>query len=106
MVVMSGVATTAGSTPIFYASMGSELPTTFANITVRTIARLTVSATVTVTSGLFIRSLSTSSILTKFTAARLTPQRIETLHSFHTTRSTSAGSVSPRDMLRIIARFY
>ena len=46
---MSGFDMTAGSTPIFSAAMGSTLPTTLANITIKTMERLTVAATATVT---------------------------------------------------------
>ena len=103
MVDIRGFAMTAGSTPSFSAAMGSTLPTTFANITMSTIERLTTAATVSVTPSLCRSSLSTRSIFPKFTAASVIPHRMATRNSFHMTRPTSSGSVSPREMLRITA---
>ena len=39
----------------------------------------------------------------KLTTARVRPHSKATRHSFHMTRSTSLGSVSPRDRLRMTA---
>ena len=89
--------------PIFSATMGSVQPTAFANMTTKTMVRLTVKATMMVTSGLASSSLSTSSILTKFTAASVAPQSTATRISFQMTASMSLGSVSPMDRLRITA---
>ena len=103
MVLMSGLAITAGSMPIFSASMGSVQPTHLANMTTKTIVTLTVSATSTVTSGFESSRRSTSSIFTKLTAARQTPLSTATRSSFQMTPTMSPGSVSPMDRLRMTA---
>ena len=100
---MSGLAMTAGSTPIFSATIGSVLPTTFANMTTNTIVRLTVAATMSVTASLFRSIRSTSSILMKFAAASDRPHKNATRSSFQMTFRTSAGSISPSDRLRMTA---
>ena len=51
MVVIKGLAITAGSNPSFFASIGKVHPTTFAHSTVTAIVRHTTSATITWTAG-------------------------------------------------------
>ena len=100
MVVIKGLAITAGSKPIFLASIGKEQPITFATITVKSNAMQTTAATRIVMSALS-RSLSISSILTKVATARVSPQRTETLISFQITHTISLNSISPSDIPRI-----
>ena len=103
MVLMSGLAITAGSMPIFSAAIGSVLPTALAKVTTKMSVTLTVKATSTVTSAFPSSSRSTSSIFTKLTQASETPQSTATRISFHTTLRMSRGSVSPMDRLRMTA---
>ena len=103
MVVMKGLAITAGSRPTFSASSGSEQPTHLAKITTNITVRHTTRHTGSVTSLLPSSSRSTSCILTKLAAASAAPHRNATRISFHSTASTSEKSTSPRLRARITA---
>ena len=76
MVVMNGLAITAGSKPIFFASIGRVQPINFDTIIVSASVIPTTTATITET-------LSISKSLTKLAAASVIPQSIETRNSFH-----------------------
>ena len=102
MVVMNGLATTAGSNPIFLMSIGSVQPTTFAKKMVRTRVSETTSDTIIVTSSFWSNIRSTMSIFTKLATARMIPHRIETLDSLKITLKMSLNSISPRDSERMI----
>ena len=103
MVVMKGEAMTAGSMPIFSATMGRVQPTTLAHSTVNTRVRQTTRATIGVTSGLCISQWSTNIIFAKLATARHRPHSTDTRISFHTTAAMSENSISPRDRARITA---
>ena len=101
MVVMKGLAMTAGSSLSLSASIGSVQPTIFAQQTVSSIVTHTTAATRTVTASLPISRRSTSMILQKVAAARVAPQSTATRISFQMTWSRSENSTSPRDRLRM-----
>ena len=75
---MNGLAITAGSNPIFFASIGRVEPTIFATITVSSKVKFTTKATPKPT-------LSNTISFAKFTNAKVNPHNIATLDSFHKT---------------------
>ena len=95
IVVMKGLAITAGSKPIFFASSGSVQPTNFAQNTVTTRVRHMVSATIN-------SRPSKSMSFAKLHTASVIPHTSATLNSFHMTLKMSLNSISPRDMARIM----
>ena len=95
IVVINGLAITAGSNPNFLANIGREQPTILAIDTVNTNVKHTTNATLVVT-------LSININLTKLAAAKVIPIINETLNSFHITFNKSVNSISLRDKLRII----
>ena len=95
MVVMNGLAMTAGSKPMRFASTGSEQPTSFAASTVTTSVLHTTMAT-----GMVTRSMSSN--LTKFAAASETPHKKATRASFQRIRPMSLYSISPRERPRMM----
>ena len=97
MVVINGLATTAGSKPIFLMSIGSIHPMTFAHITVSTSVSDTTRDTIIVTSSLCKSIWSTRIIFTKFAAPSTAPQRIETRDSLNITLKISLNSISLSD---------
>ena len=96
---MKGLAITAGSNPIFLASIGSEQPIILAIITVIISVKHTTSATLVVT-------LSIKSSFIKFATASVSPTSIATLISFHITFSVSLYSISLSESPRIIVTDY
>ena len=92
---MNGLAITAGSKPIFLASIGREHPIILAIITVTTSVKHTTNATLVVT-------LSIRSSLAKFAIASVSPARTATLISFHMTFNVSLYSISFNERPRII----
>ena len=76
MVVMKGLAITAGSSFNFFATMGSTQPINFAQITVRQSVSATTRATFVLTPGVLRRSPSIRIILTKHAIAREAPQML------------------------------
>lgn len=93
--MIRGLAITAGSNPIFLASIGSDEPITFATRTVIKRVRLIVRDIATSTPS---KSMS----LKKFATARVSPQRIATLVSFQITLKISLNSISSSERPRII----
>ena len=100
---MKGLAITAGSKWIRWASRGSRQPTTLAHRTVKTMVTQMTAATITVTPSLCRSIRSTTRSLTKLQAARVAPHSTATRTSFQTTRKVSENSTSPRDRPRITA---
>ena len=96
MVVINGLAITAGSNQIFFAISGSEQPTTFAIKTVTDNEMQTVAAIKTVT-------LSKIIILTKLQTAKTMPHITATRTSFQISFNISENSISFKDKLLIIA---
>ena len=103
MVVMKGLAITAGSKPIFSASSGSEQPTHLANTTTNMMVRHTTRHTTGVTAALPNSRRSTSCIFTKLAAARHEPHSSDTRSSFHRTFRMSEKSTSSRLKARMTA---
>ena len=103
MVLMKGLAITAGSRWIFSASRGSRQPTVLAQITVKIMVRQMTMATGTVSPGVWKTCMSRARSLTKLQAARVTPQITATRISFQTTSKRSVNSTSPRDRPRMTA---
>ena len=95
IVVINGLAITAGSKPIFLASIGSVQPTNFASIIVNISVKQTVRATSTVTLSIII-------IFMKLAVASVRPQSIDTRNSFQITLKISLNSMSPSESPRII----
>ena len=95
MVVIKGLAITAGSKPIFFANIGREDPTVFAIITVINNVLLTISDILNPT-------LSNNISLEKLTIARVKPLSIATLDSFQRTLKISLNSSSCNDSPRIM----
>ena len=103
MVLIKGEAITAGSSPTFSASSGRQQPTHLAKMTTNRMVRHTTVQMVKFTVS-FPRSIrSTSSIFTKFAAARHTPHKNDTRSSFHSTWKRSEKSTSSRLRARITA---
>ena len=102
MVVIKGLAMTAGSKPTLLASIGRVQPTILAISTVTAMVKQTTKAVRAVISVLPSSIRSTSMILTKHSAARATPQSTAVWISFHTTRGRSFSSSSPRESARMI----
>ena len=101
IVVMNGLAMTAGSKPSRFASIGSVQPMTFATSTVAAIVRQTVTATITLISLLFISRRSISMILPKQAAASTAPHITAVRISFQSTLNRSANCSYPSDIARI-----
>ena len=95
MVVMNGLAITAGSTPILFAIIGRVAPTNFATITASSNVRHTTKATVTPT-----RSKTRS--FTKLHIPNVTPHRSAVRISFQITRYQSLNRISSSESPRMI----
>lgn len=96
--VMSGDAITAGSTPILCATIGKNEPMSFAII----IVPISVSETTSPIKRAFSLPFKSNIInFIKFAAASVTPQRIDTLNSFHNTLTALQNLISPSDRARI-----
>ena len=81
MVVMNGLAITAGSRPIRLAKIGRIHPTSLATTITSKMVKLTVNATVGVIESIPRSHLSIKNSLAKVTIAKTPPQKIETLSS-------------------------
>ena len=101
MVVINGLAMTAGSKPIFLASRGKVQPMSFAITTVTHIVRLTTKATTTVTDSFPNRRPSTSIIFAKQAAERAMPHMKAVASSLRITLPMSLNSTSPRERARM-----
>ena len=95
IVVINGLAITAGSNPSFLAIIGREQPITLATHTVRTKVEQTTSATLVVTPSI-------SNSFAKLAIARVRPIKNDTLISFQITLKISLNSISFNDSPRII----
>ena len=95
IVVMRGLAMTAGSKPIFFATIGRMQPISLAEITVTTSVQQMVAAT-----GIVRRSSRRS--LTKLQAANVMLQRAATRSSFQITLKRSRKWISSSDRPRIM----
>ena len=87
MVVMNGLAMTAGSSPNRFASRGSEQPTSFAarTVIIRDVQMTAATITPTRFKNISLRKLRTASV---------TPQSSDTRASFHITRKISENFIS------------
>ena len=92
--VINGLAITAGSNPNLLASIGRKLPINFA------ISIVTIKVKHT-TKAIVILTLSISISFAKLAIAKVIPQRIATLNSFHNTLNESLYSISSNDKLLI-----
>ena len=101
IVVIAGLATRAGSSPIFFASRGRAAPESFAQTTVVPRVRDTTAATASVTPSVPRIIISTSITLRKHAADRESPQSSETLNSLKITFKISCGDISPSDRARM-----
>lgn len=81
IVVIKGLAITAGSRPIRLAKIGSTHPTSLATIITSKIVKLTVKATIGVIVSIPSNHLSIKNNFPKVTIAKTPPQKIETLSS-------------------------
>ena len=95
MVVIRGLAMTAGSKPIRWATIGSTQPIILAKVTVMTRVRQMIRA---IRSG----SLSSSISLTKLVQARVSPHRKATRISFQRAMGSSLNSISFRERPRMM----
>src|SRR5574344_152707 len=95
IVVINGLAITAGSNFSFLANKGNVEPITLANITVITKVKQT-------TPAIFMLTPSINNILAKLASANVTPHKTATLISFHTIFNKSLSSISFKYNLRII----
>ena len=102
MVVMKGLAITAGSKPTRFAAIGSVQPTSFAMSTVTDMVAHTTAAVSVLMSVLPIIMRSTSMIFTKQRVDSATPQSTAVLISFQITFGASENSSSPRLSARMI----
>ena len=102
MVVMKGLAMTAGSKPTRFAAIGSVQPTSFAMSTVTDMVAHTTAAVSVLMSVLPIIMRSTSMIFTKQRVDSATPQSTAVLISFQITFGASENSSSPRLSARMI----
>ena len=96
MVVMKGLAITAGSRPMRLAPKGRRQPASFASKTV--MARVTQTTKATATDA-----PSKRIAFPKPKIPNVTPHRTATRSSFHRTESTSRSSTSPRERARMTA---
>ena len=96
MVVIKGLAITAGSKPRRLANRGSVQPTNLARMTVTQSVRHTTPLTSRLMLSLPISSRSTSRIFRKQAAASAAPQSTAARASFHITRNRSEKCSSSR----------
>ena len=94
IVVIKGLAITAGSSPIFLAISGRVHPTSFAASTVTSSVRHMTAETASPT-----RSISMNRA--KLSTAIVTPHKSATRDSFHMTRNISRNSISSSDIPRM-----
>ena len=95
MVVIKGLAMTAGSKPIRSAVRGRTQPITLAIRTTTTRVRQTIRAT-------WICTRSTTRSLIKLHTERVTPHMAATRISFHMACRVSLNSISPREIPRMM----
>ena len=94
IVVINGLAITAGSNPTFFAKSGSIHPTIFARITVNIMVRATTIAIIGVPPSIKIT-------FSYVAIASTTPQIIATRNSFQIILNMSLNSISSRESPRI-----